>query len=398
MPDHKNHHPQTRCAHLGSGQLPKSGFVNPPSTRGSTYRYPSIEAYHAAQGINMKPQGIGYGRYGSQTTRELEQSIAALDGAYGAMVTPSGFSAISTAILGCVSAGDHVLMIDNAYDPSRIFCNQTLARLGIKSTFYSPDSGADIEEHIQDNTKVLFLESPGSLTFELPDIDELIRLAHKHQITTIMDNTWATSIHYPAIERGINVAIQSATKYIGGHSDIMMGIISTDEAHWPAIRKAYIELGHAPGTEETMLALRGLRTLPCRLKQHGDSALKVARWLETREEISTVHFPALESNPYHARFKQQFSAPSGLFSFSLKSNQPNATAAMIDPMQLFSIGVSWGGYESLILPVDPRDIRTANPWTDPGQLIRLSIGLEHPDDLITDLLAGFERLNQTLRT
>lgn len=396
MSDYKNYHPQTRCAHLGSGKEPKSGFVNPPSTRGSTYRYPSIDAFHTARGFNMKPEGIGYGRYGSQTTRELEQSIAALDGAYGAMVTPSGFSAISTAILGCVSTGDHVLMIDNAYDPSRIFCNQTLARLGIESTFYSPDSGVEIEALIQSNTKVLFLEAPGSLTFEIPDLDSLIKLARKHRIITIMDNTWATSVLYPAIKRGINVSIQAATKYIGGHSDIMMGIITTDEAHWPAIRKSYIELGHSPGTEETMLALRGLRTLPCRLKQHGDSAITIAQWLESRDEVSTVHFPALQSNPYHALFKKQFEAASGLFSFSLNSNDPMATARMVDPMQLFSIGVSWGGYESLILPVDPRSIRTAKPWKEPGQLIRLSIGLEHPDDLIADLHAGIERLNEAL--
>lgn len=396
MTDHKSHHPQTRCAHLGSGEIPKSGFVNPPSTRGSTYRYPSIDAFRAAQGFNMSPEGIGYGRYGSQTTRELEQSIAALDGAYGAMVTSSGFSAISTAILGCVSTGDHILMIDNAYDPSRIFCDQTLARLGIKSTFYSPDAGMEIESLIQANTKVLFLEAPGSLTFEIPDLNNLIRVARKHGIVTIMDNTWATSILYPAIERGINVSIQAATKYIGGHSDIMMGIITTDEAHWPAVRKAYIELGHSPGTEETMLALRGLRTLPCRLKQHGESALKIAQWLTTRDEVSTVHFPALKSNPYHALFKKQFAAASGLFSFSLHCNESAAIASMIDPMQLFSIGVSWGGYESLILPADPRSIRTAKPWEEPGQLIRLSIGLEHPDDLIKDLEAGFERFNASL--
>ena len=396
MPDYKKYHPQTRCAHLGTGNTPKSGFVNPPSTRGSTYLYPSIDAYDAAQGFSMKPEGIGYGRYGSQTTRELEKSIAALDGAYGAMVTSSGFSAISTAILACVSAGDHVLMIDNVYDPCRIFCNQTLARLGIESTFFSPDAGVEIESLIQANTKVLFLEAPGSLTLEVPDLDRLMMVAHKYGLVTIMDNTWATSVLYPAIERGINVSIQAATKYIGGHSDIMMGIITTDEKHWPAVRKTYIELGHSPGTEETMLALRGLRTLPCRLKQHGESALKIAQWLEARDEVSSVHFPALTSNPYHELFKKQFAAASGLFSFSLHSNETAATARMIDPMQLFSIGVSWGGYESLIFATDPRSIRTAKPWKEPGQLIRLSIGLEHPDDLISDLEAGFNRLNETL--
>ncbi len=395
MSQKNNFHPQTLCTHLGSGNH-KSGFVNPPSTRGSTYRYPNIDAFHQAKGFNMQPAGVGYGRYGSETTRELENSIATLDGAYGAMICCSGFSAISTAILACVSTGDHVLMIDNVYDPSRIFCDQTLSRLGIESSYYSPRSLDDFEALIQPNTKVIFMEAPGSLTFEMPDLDALIEIAGRHGITTILDNTWATSVHYPAISKGFNISVQAATKYIGGHSDIMMGIITTDEAHWPAVRKTYIELGHSPGTEETMLALRGLRTLPCRLKQHGESALKVAQWLETREEVSTVYFPALPSSPDYALFKRQFAASSGLFSFSLKSSDPAAVAAMVDPMQLFAIGVSWGGYESLVLPADPRSIRIVDAWQDQGQLIRLSIGLEHPDDLISDLDAGLQRLNESL--
>lgn len=345
----------------------------------------------------MRAGGIGYGRYGSQTTRELEQSIAQLDGAYGAMITSSGFSAISTAILGCVSNGDHLLMIDSAYDPSRIFCDSTLKRMGIETSYYSADADpAQIESLIQANTRLIFVESPGSLTFEVQDLDALIEIARKHQLIVIMDNTWATSINYPAISKGINISIQAATKYIGGHSDLMMGIITTDEENWSKVRKSYIEFGHSPGTEETMLALRGLRTLPCRLKQHGKSAIKIARWLDSRDEVSTVRFPALHSSPDHALYRQQFNGPSGLFSFSLSCNDPVAVAAMVDGMQLFSIGVSWGGYESLILPADPRAIRTAKPWQDSGQLIRLSIGLEHPDDLINDLRCGLKRFNQAL--
>ncbi len=341
----------------------------------------------------MKPDGVSYGRYGTQTTRELEHAIAQLDGAYGAMVTSSGFSAISTAILGCVSCGDHVLMIDTAYAPSRFFCTKTLKRLGIDTTFYSPDIGADIKSLIQPNTRLIFVESPGSLTLEVQDMQAILAVAAEHGIVSMLDNTWATSINYPAIENGFNVSIQSATKYIGGHSDLMMGIITTDESSWAMIRSAYIELGHSPGTEETMLALRGLRTLPCRLRQHGESALQVAHWLESIEDVSAVHFPALQSSPYHALFEEQFRAPSGLFSFSLKTQNPLALAAMVEGMILFSIGESWGGYESLMLPSDPRNIRTAKPWTHPDQIVRLSIGLEHPDDLIADLAAGFERLH-----
>ena len=398
MPLPKKLRPETLCANLGRRGHSKPGFVNPPSTRGSTYIYPSLAEFHAAQGFNLHPAGVGYGRYGSQTTRELETAIATLDGAYGAMVTSSGFSAVSTAILGCVSSGDHVLMIDTVYDPTRIFCNKTLKRLGIETTFYSPDADADIEALIQPNTRVIFIESPGSLTFEVQDIDALIKIARKRNIITIMDNTWATSIYYPAISKGINVSVQAATKYIGGHSDLMMGIITTDEESWPAVRESYIEFGRSPGTEETMLALRGLRTLPCRLRQHGQSALQIAEWLEAREEVRAVHFPALASSTDHALFKRQFSAASGLFSFSLYTDNQSAVAEMVDQMSLFSIGVSWGGYESLMLPVNPRSIRTAKPWMQDGQLIRLSIGLEHPDDLIEDLTAGFKRLNNSLTT
>jgi len=394
MPSSKTTHPETLCVHSSLNENPKTGFVNPPSTRGSTYIYPSLEALKRGQGNKMNPDAVCYGRYGSQTTRELEHAIARLDGAYAAMVTSSGFSAISTAILGCVSQGDHVLMIDTAYAPSRVFCTKTLKRLGIESTFYSPDAGADIEALIQPNTRVIFMESPGSLTLEVQDMQAILSVAAKHDIVTILDNTWATSVNYPAIENGFNVSIQAATKYIGGHSDLMMGVITTDETHWAAVRNSYIELGHSPGTEETMLALRGLRTLPCRLRQHGESALQVARWLESHQDVSAVHFPALESNPYHALFQAQFKAPSGLFSFSLKSQEHKELAAMVEGMALFSIGESWGGYESLVLPSDPRSLRTAKPWTDPDQVVRLSIGLEHPDDLIADLAAGFERLHK----
>ena len=385
---------ETLCAHLGRGDNSSAGFVNPPSVRGSTYLYPSLEALRQGQGNKYKPGGVAYGRYGTDTTRELEASIATLDGAYGAMITASGYSAIVTAILGCVSSGDHLLMIDTAYAPSRFFCTRTLKRLGIEATFYSPDLGADIESLIQANTRAIFMESPGSLTFEVQDMLAIMEVAARHDIATILDNTWASSVYYPAIDRGFNIAIQSATKYIGGHSDLMMGIITTDERYWSPVRESYVELGESPGTEETMLALRGLRTLPCRLRQHGESALQIARWLETRPEVSCVYHPGLESSPYHALFNKQFAAASGLFSFSLNPRYQESLAVFAEELDYFSIGESWGGYESLILPSDPRGIRSAKPWTDPGPLIRLSIGLEHPEDLIQDLNAGFARLQQ----
>ena len=390
-------HSETLCAQSRPDKQPKSGFINPPSTRGSTYVYPTMEAFNQGKDQCMKRDGLSYGRYGSQATRELEHAVAVLDGAYGAMITCSGYSAISTAILGCVSHGDHILMIDTAYAPSRFFCTRTLKRLGIETTFYSPDKGADIKHFIQPNTRLIFMESPGSLTLEVQDMAALVAVAKEHNIVSILDNTWATSINYPAISHGFNISIQSASKYIGGHSDLMMGIIVTDEAHWTPVRRAYVEFGQSPATEETMLALRGLRTLPCRLKQHGESALEIASWLESREDVQSVYFPALKSSPYNVLFERQFKAPSGLLSFSVFSQAPSAVANMVEGMRLFSIGESWGGYESLILPSEPRNIRSAKPWSEYGQLIRLSIGLEHVDDLLADLSAAFDRLNASLR-
>lgn len=389
----KTFHPSTLCAYLGRSKQIKSGFVNPPSTRGSTYLYSNVADFHAYNSSAMQLNGIGYGRYGSETTRELEQALAALDGAYGAMVLPSGFSAISTAIFACVSQGDHLLMADTVYDPTRRFAAQTLARLGIETTFYPVDSSiAELAELVQANTRLIYLESPGSLTMEVQDIDAIIQLAKQHKLLTLLDNTWASSVIYPAIKKGINISIQAATKYIGGHSDLMMGVICADDENWENVRKAYVEFGHSPGTEETMLALRGLRTLPCRLKQHGESALIIATWLETQTEVMKMYFPALPSSPDYALFQRQYSAPTGLFSFTLACENPKAIAAMIDGLDLFAIGESWGGYESLILPIDPSAFRTAKPWINKDPIIRIYIGLEHPDDLIADLQQGFRRL------
>ncbi|MEE9447760.1 MAG: cystathionine beta-lyase [Arenicellales bacterium] len=401
MPKSNKLHAATLCAHLGRGDGEKPSFVNPPSTRGSSYLYPSVQAYREGLSSPNTPQKLAYGRYGSQTTRELEAAVAHLDGAFGAMITSSGFSAISTAIMAFIGSGDHILMADTVYAPTRIFGEKTLKRFNVEASFYSADISTPIEEIealIQPNTKLIFLESPGSITFEIQDIQAIITLAKKHNIVTIMDNTWATSIHYPAIENGIHVSIQAATKYIGGHSDLMMGIITTDEAHWPAVRQSYIEFGHSPGTEETMLALRGLRTLECRLKQQGESALNIAHWLEEQDEVDELFFPAMPSSPYHALFNAQFKGTSSLFAFTLKTDNQTAVAAMLDTLSIISIGESWAGFESLILPLDPSNLRTAKPWKPTGQLIRLAVGLEHPDDLINDLDAGFTRLNAALTT
>ncbi len=390
---HNSQAPETLCTHLGRGQDTHSGFVNPPTTRGSTMLYPTIEALMKSRDDMLDPNKTGYGIAGTETTRELEHVLTTLDGAYASMVVSSGLAAITTAIMGFVKSGDHILVIDSLYHPTRFFCDQVLKSFKIETTYYPADIGTDIKHLIKDNTKLIFLEAPSSLTMEVQDLGAMIKVAKKHGLVTILDNTWATSINYPAVQNGINVSIQAGTKYIGGHSDIMMGVISTDEENWMAVREAYLLYGQCVGSEEVSLALRGLRTMPTRLKTHSKHALQIAQWLEARLEVRRVLHPALESNPWHANFIRYFKGSSGLFSFEVKTDNLDAVAAMLDNMQYFGIGASWGGFESLIVPAFPNKFRSAKSWDGTGQLIRVNIGLECIDDLLSDLEKGLERLS-----
>jgi cysteine-S-conjugate beta-lyase len=366
------------------------GTVNTPVYRTSTILHSDLASLKAELNEG-KLKRYAYGRLGTPTTTSFEQAISALEGAARTVSLPSGLNAITTAIFAVCGAGDHLLMTDNVYGPARRFCNGALKRLGVEATYYDPLIGAGIEELFRPNTKAVFCESPGSLTFEVQDIPAIAAAAHERGISVLMDNTWATPFFFPALKRGVDIDIHAATKYIGGHSDVMMGTISANEAHAKRLVTFVNDLGLYASGDDCFLALRGLRTLAVRLRRHQEAALHLARWLEERPEVSRVLCPALESNPGHALWKRDFLGASGLFGVVLKPVSDNALAAMIDGLKHFGIGYSWGGYESLIIPAE--FVRTATTFRAEGPVIRIHAGLEHPDDLLSDLAAGFARMN-----
>lgn len=381
-------HPATAILHSGRDPAEQHGFVNTPVYRGSTVLFPTLEALDA-----YDEQPYRYGRHGTPTTTALETALAELEGGTRTFLTASGYQAVTTALLAFVGAGDHVLMVDSVYQPTRAFCDKILAQLGVSTTYYDPLIGAGISELIQPNTRVVFLESPGSLTFEMQDAGAIAKAAHARDVTVLMDNTWASSLYFRPLAHGVDVSIVACTKYIVGHADAMLGAITANARTAPAVEAARAVLGGCPGSEETYLGLRGLRTLAVRLERHQRSALEVARWLASRPEIERILHPALPDDPGHALWKAQFTGASGLFSIILKPTSRKALAAMLDGLSLFGMGYSWGGYESLIVPFNPKRYRTATAWASDGQALRLHIGLDDVGDLIADLEAGFERLN-----
>lgn len=367
------------------------GIVNPPVWRASTILYDSI--------ADLKARGhathdkLYYGRRGTPTVWALADALTELEpGAEGTLLYPSGVAAISAGLLALLAPGDHLLMVDSAYEPTRSFCDGMLARFGVRTSYYDPCVGARIADLIEPETRLIFLESPGSLTFEVQDVPAITRIARERGVVTMLDNTWATPLLFPAIAHGIDVTMMSLTKYVGGHSDAMMGSLTATRSLWPRLRQATYQLGHAVSPDDCALMLRGLRTLDVRLERHGANALAVARWLAARPEVGRVLYPALADDPGHALWTRDFSGASGLFGFTLKGADDAARARFIDALTLFGIGFSWGGFESLVVPSDPQAIRTATDWTDPDALIRLSIGLEDPADLIADLERGFAAL------
>ncbi len=363
------------------------GAVNPAVYHASTILFPDLASYRSGN------VGYRYGRRGTPTSRAAEQAVAVLEGGYDCRFCPSGMAAISTALLCMLESGDHVLMADTVYRPSRMFADGTLRRMGIETTFFDPLIGPDdLVNLIEVNTRVLFLESPGSQTFEVPDVSALAQAAHDHDIMVMIDNTWGAGLYFKAFEHGCDISIQAGTKYLVGHSDAMIGAITTSELVWPQFKAAYEEMGQCAGPDDIYLMLRGLRTLDVRLERHMKNALQVAEWLQTRKEVDEVFYPALPSSPDHALWKRDFTGASGLFSVWLKPCSEAALAAMVDDLALFGMGASWGGYESLVLPFNPTAYRTAKPWNRQGQGLRLHIGLEDPADLIADLEAGFKRM------
>ena len=316
----------------------------------------------------------------------------ALEGGAGCVIYPSGLAAITGALTAFLEAGSHLLMVDTVYGPSRRFCDTILKRFGVETTYYDPLIGAEIEDLIQPNTKVVFVESPGSLTFEVQDVPAIAEAAHRHDAIVIMDNTWGTPLYFKPLEKGADVSIQAATKYIVGHSDAMLGTAVATPEHWPALRNCANEIGFCAGPDDIYLAQRGIRTMAVRLERHAKTGLVLAEWLEQRPEVARVLYPPLASDPGHELWKRDFTGASGLFGVVLKPTSPDAVAAMLDGLKLFGMGASWGGYESLILPTKPERTRSATSWAPKGPTIRIHAGLEDVDDLIEDLDRGFSRL------
>lgn len=380
--------PDTKLVTGGRDPMSYHGFVNPPVYHASTVLYPSAQDFLAHRARYQ------YGRRGTPTTEALELALQQLEGSQcaGVSLLPSGLAAISSAFLAVVHAGDHVLVTDSAYGPTRAFCDQILARLGVTVTYYDPLIGAGISELIRPDTRLVYLESPGSLSFEMQDIPAIAKAAHNKGALVLMDNTWATPLYFRPLEHGVDMVIQAGTKYIGGHSDVMLGTVSANAATLARLKNTVRYTGQCEGPDDVYLGLRGLRTLAVRLERHQQSGLAVARWLEQRPEVLRLLHPALPSHPGHAIWKRDFSGASGLFSMVLKPVPQNAYYAFLDSLELFGIGASWGGYESLAIPFDCAPLRTATRWEPGGPTVRFHVGLEAVDDLIADLERGFTAL------
>ncbi len=377
----------TRLVRAGREPSRQCGFVNMPVYRGSTVIFPTLASLEADD------QDFSYGRLGTPTVRALEEAIAELEGGYGTRLTPSGLSAVASALFAFIAAGDEVLIADSVYRPTRRFCDHVLTRLGVKTVYYDPLIGGGITTLITNKTRVVFVESPGSQTFEVQDVPAIANAAHAAGAVVILDNTWATPLYFKPFEHGVDVSIQAATKFIVGHADAMLGSITATEEAFPAISRIHDELGLCPGPEDVYLGLRGLRSLGVRLARHQSSGLELARWLADRPEVARVIYPALPSDPGHKLWRRDFTGAPGLFSIVLKPVPHAKLAAMLDGLDLFGMGYSWGGFESLILPFDPRSYRTATKWEAEGPALRLHVGLEEVEDLKADLEAGFARLS-----
>ena len=380
--------PETRLITAGRDPQSQFGFVNPPVYHASTVLYPTAEDQVAHRSRYQ------YGRRGTPTTEALEAALRDMEGdnCAGVVLVPSGLAAISTALLSVVGSGDHILVTDSIYRPTRNLCEGLLKRMGVETSYYDPLIGAGIAGLFKPNTRAVFVEAPGSQSFEMQDIPAIAKVAHDKGAVVMMDNTWATPLYFKAFDKGVDLSIQAGTKYIGGHSDIMFGCISANEKTYPALKEAHGLMGLCVGPDDVFLALRGLRTMAVRLKQHNEAGLKVARWLEARPEVARVMHPALESDPGHAIWKRDFTGATGLFSIVLKPMDEKAVYAFMNELTLFGMGFSWGGFESLVIIFDCNEYRTATKWAPGGPTLRFHIGLEDPDDLIADLDNGFKAM------
>ena len=379
-----------------SGRHPESfeGAVNPPVFHASTILAKSVEEYRRRRRDWLQEvPGTYYGRFGTPTIAALQEAIAALEGGHRCVLYPSGLAACAGALLAFLSSGDHLLVSDSVYGPTRNLAKGILKRFGVASTFFDPLAGGGIESLIRPETRVIYLESPGSLTFEVQDVPAIAEIARRRGITTIIDNTWATPLYFKPFAHGVDVSVQSATKYLVGHSDAMLGAITCTKETWPQLRASTYEIGQTAGPDDVYLGQRGLRTLAVRLKQHWQAGVSLAEWIARQPEVERVLHPGLPEDPGHAIWKRDFTGASGLFGVVLKEGvSDRALCAMIDGLELYGIGASWGGFESLIVPFDPRETRSATQWPHKGPCFRIHAGLESIEDLIADLEAGFRRL------
>jgi cysteine-S-conjugate beta-lyase len=387
----KRYRPATEVTRLGRDPRRFLGAVNTPVFRATTMLFDTVADLESASRGTYA--GVAYGLHGLPTVTDFQDAMAQLEGGHAALAVPSGLTATTFPLLALLRPGDHLLVTDVVYGPTRRFCENHLRRLGVDVTYYDPLLGADIAQAFRDNTRVVFAESPGSLTFEVQDVPAIVRVAHERNAHVVLDNTWATPLGFRACERGVDVSVHAATKYIGGHSDVLLGaIVSNAQLHRP-LHRLWTDMGIAPSSDDCFLGLRGLRTLAVRLARHQASALQVAQWLRTRPEVREVLYPALPGARGHDLWKRDFAHASGLFGAVLQPVAHERIAAMLDGLRLFGMGWSWGGFESLVIPTWPERTRTVTRWEPGGPCLRFAIGLEDPADLIEDLEAGFERLH-----
>jgi cystathionine beta-lyase len=380
----------TRITHAGRHPAAHYGMVNTPVYHASTVLFETLAEFDAAE---PDPPSVRYGRFGTPTHFSFETAVAELEGAYGAISTCSGLAAIAIALLGVLKAGDHLLVADNVYAPTRKLCNGFLTRFGVETEYFDPLlSAGELAPRFRANTRALFVEAPGSSTFEIPDVPALAGLARERGVSVIADNTWATPLYFDAFGHGIDFSVHAATKYIVGHSDVMLGVVNCrDEQHYQLARQAMVALGYCAGPDDVYLGTRGLRTLAQRLPVHEANGLALANWLAEQPAIARVFHPARADHPQHHLWQRDFTGASGLFSIELTPGDRQQLAKLIDGLEFYGLGASWGGYESLALPVDPAPIRTATTWQTTGPMVRIHAGLEHIDDLIEDMAAGLER-------
>ena len=368
----------TRLAHSGYEPRDFHGFVNPPVVHASTVLFPDAKTMAA------RDQKYTYGTRGTPTSDALAKAIDELEGSAGTVIVPSGLVAVTLPLLAFLSAGDHALIVDSVYNPTRRFADGMLKRFGVEVDYYDPLIGAGIANLMKPNTKVVFTESPASNTFEVQDIPAIAKAARAGGAIVMMDNTWATPVYFRPLEHGVDISIHAATKYPAGHSDVLLGTVSANERAWERLHETFLTLGCCAGPDDTYQVLRGLRTMGVRLERHQRNALEIARWLEAQPGVARVLHPALESCPGHEFWKRDFSGASGIFSVILDGGGQKEAHAFLDALEIFGLGYSWGGYESLAVHCNLSD-RVVAKGPYPGPLLRLQIGLEDVEDLKADL-------------